>query len=279
MDYTVENIVTSSEDYIARDQKLPEPKLTKKSIAYDEGLLVDSKWREGIAAMLEEAKSQAHNSRNDSHQKNTITYFSGALGGYDILAKSKLPELENVKHKSVTVSFADLKKRFSEHTGIASEPYENIRPFMHALNIATRGMAHDNNANMVLDDTLAPAAGTEKQFFERLGAENKISHVQVYAVALMPDQARAQARELGMDEKEAATTARDFCTSFPGLCKAVPDLTLYDKDMHVLYAQKNGKETQHDAAKLQAWELMCGGAADGTSIPRIRCDAGRDHQR
>ncbi|MFO0389776.1 MAG: hypothetical protein ACK502_08695 [Alphaproteobacteria bacterium] len=208
-------------------------------------------------------------------KKPDVIYLSGALGANNLLRGMAVKEgvevgaeLKTALDGSVQSDFAAYKAAVSTKLldGGKIEPYAKYRPLLSGVDQAVQKAAEDMRLNQVVDNTMALADNEVQGGLAHLTKQAEGNNLRMYAVALTPEQSKAEAKKLGMDEKEAERTARDFRRSFPSLMSTVPNLTMVDKEGTVIYQQVDGKETRRDSLKMAAWAA---GFKDGASQSEV----------
>lgn len=209
-------------------------------------------------------------------KKPDVIYLSGALGANNLLrgmagkeGAEVGQELKTALDSSVQSDFAAYKAVVSEKLldGGKIEPYAKYRPLLSGVDQAVQKAAEEMRLNQVVDNTMALADNEVQGGLAHLTKQAEANNLRMYAVALTPEQSKAEAAKLGMDEKEAERTARDFRRSFPDLMKTVPNITMVDKEGAVIYQQVDGKETRRDKVKMEVWSAgFKYGASQGEGV-------------
>lgn len=240
----------------------------KKNEFHNKIMNDDGALREAVAKTLDSMIVNATNAAKDESGTRSITYLAGPLGSKDMLkgfannpgAKPELKELRELLGKSVDLDFADLKKKFSEHSGKKAEPYDDIRPLMSGLDVTLVKIAEDHGLNVAIDNNLKFLPGKEpvhEQVKKNIRDAQDNANLNIFAVALKPDEARQAALNSGMavKEGEAEVTARAFHRSFNEFLKdEVKNITLVDSQGKVLFERRNGDIVQMDNVGLDKWK-------------------------
>lgn len=211
-----------------------------------------------------------------------VTYFSGAYGAKDRLlaaaAKNDTAD-EKIMHDALETSmmsdFAKIKahvgQNFSVEADEMQKKYPKWRPLASGIDVALERIALEQGINYIQDNSMAHStAEAGEATWKRLdGYKENGKKIQVFAVALTPEQAAEQARDdrSKITEEEARRSAHDFHTHFSGLTRHAADVTLFDKDMNVIYRQQNGQEVVRNQVKMQVWEASFD-TGQGSTIPK-----------
>lgn len=208
--------------------------------------------------------------------KRQAVYLSGPIGSKHLLMEATedrkntsapIEELRALLKGSVKSDFRELKENFTKFSKQPVEPYGKWRGLLSGMDQAGSELARKENFNVVMDNTLAPLDEAARKYVSAdIAKDRKSGKVTVFAVALTPEQASAEARKRELPEKEAANTARNFHDFFEQIKKDVPNITLLDKNMNVIYQQKDGKETKHDKIKMKAWDMAFEQGAAGQGL-------------
>ena len=182
----------------------------------------------------------------------SVTYLSGATGSKNLLvaaanaegAKGEAAELKKLLDNAVKSDFKTHKAQLSKYTkiDIAREPYGKWRPLLSGIDSTINAMARGNNLNVVLDNTIP-----------NLDARDK-PKVKLFAIALTSEESQAEAAKLGINAKESDRTLKEFHDAFADIKKTVPDITLLDSKMNIIFQQKNFKIEKLDLQKMQSWD-------------------------
>jgi len=195
--------------------------------------------------------------------KRAITYLSGPIGSKNMLMGAvadtsintpEFNELREALQNSVKSDFQQHKQQFSKYSGQPVEPYAKWRGLLSGIDQTLVDIARDRNLNVAIDSTMVPTSEAEEtQIINVLEKSKESGNPALFAVALTPEEARAEAKKQNISETEAETTARQFPAFFAQICEHVPDVTLLDKNLNVLYKQKNSQLVEFKANEIVAW--------------------------
>ncbi len=198
-----------------------------------------------------------------SDRKRNVTYLAGGLGSKDILrylmqVSEEIPEIEELKNldqNSALLDFKQFKTEFNKHSAIPLEPYGKIRPLMHGINMALRQIAEENNVDTIQDRNLIAVEKEEYDTIKRdLAREQKTGELNIFAIALTPEQAIKTAVTYNYSPEEAENTVRKFYETYRDFLKEnAKNLTLFDVNGNVIF-KKRDEEVTIDADALGKWQ-------------------------
>ncbi|MDE3015970.1 MAG: hypothetical protein KGI29_03505 [Pseudomonadota bacterium] len=157
------------------------------------------------------------------------------------------------------------------------KPYGKWRGLLSGMDQELARISREHHFHVVVDNTLAPRHPAEREeMFRHLMEDAANNKIRVFAVALTPEEAKAKAREFGISEMEAEKTARDFQSAFRDICQHVPDVTLLDKDLNVIFKQHDSRPQALEESKMALWQKSFSlsppvGKDDDASMRAMRC--------
>ncbi len=220
----------------------------------------DPTLRAAILSVITDLSRDAQSVKQNTG-KREITYLAGALGAKDILlglsndtAQSSLEigELRDLKKRSIQLDFSQFKKKLTEYSLESCEPYGKVRPIMHGIDMALHQIAEDNGLNIMRDNNLK----SHTSVMENLTKEQESGKLNIFAVALTPEEAKKAAEKSGLSviAGEAEETARNFNEAYKALVDNIKNLTLLDRSGKVLLKKRDGNILNIDEAGLGTWQ-------------------------
>lgn len=217
-------------------------------------------------------------------QQRTVTFVAGPYGSKNMLITAsenpgdrEVPKA--VAEASANAAFFNFTKAkdtlSAELQTDVNANYDAIwRPLVSGMDRTVGTYTRDVGMNLMVDNSLAANGGSKEHMLNRLKEEREAhggSKVQVFAVALTPEESVAITAPLNIKQEQAITSAKDFAAGFEELKKHVSDITLVDKDMNPIYVQRDGVavgNTPEMAMKVAKWKEASGVETAATpSVP------------
>lgn len=258
----IESALSHAADYITlyRDSDKLKGKDDAETKAIHAFLDSDAYQQEHVRAFLRGQLEAAIKDKKpiDDNEQRKVIYLAGPYGAKPILMDAVRdplnvqPEIMALRHdlaSAVVNDFAALKEAVSTQLEDGKEwAYAKWRPLLFGLDNAIAELARDKRLHFVMDNSLAytPQKGQEnvvKDFKEQKAEGCKL---EVLAVALTPEEAEEKAKKIKNPPRpgEAAQSALQFSDRFNEVCRHVPNVTLFDEHLNVLYSKKKGHENR-----------------------------------
>lgn len=241
----------------------------------------DADSRAAIRAVLDELIAGIEVPANPEAVSRDVVYFSGSKGSRQLLVKAAeeglAPEVQAVldNPKIFDGNFGRYKKLFLKHQAMfaGEEPYGKWRGIISGIDNGMKKFCPENGVGQIIDNAGAPVSeeGARESVaqFRRLANDGKGSKAKLhmFAIALTPEQAVEEAKKIGVSEEEARQDAHNFAAFFPTLQREFDDITLYNRDMQVIYKQVDHQARDIDPNAMRVWKESVGANVGLMTIP------------
>lgn len=233
--------------------------------------------RDTIRGILEKLLDDVTLPASPSTAGRDVVYLAGPKGSKDLLVaaakEGKAPEIKAFLDRPDMFNgdFSRFKKLFKESQTLfpdktKEEPYGKWRPVVSGVDNAMMKLCADHGISQIVDNCMAPVSRVHYdiaiQKYRALVAnaqdQGTKARTHLFAVALTPAQAVEEAAKIGVTRAEAEQDAKNFATFFPKLTEEFNNITLYDREMHVIYQQREGKPINIDPPAMAAWKRTAG---------------------
>ena len=151
-------------------------------------------------------------------------------------------ELQELNASSLRVNLGQTKQSIANYSGLPVDPYACIRPINSGTGQTFARIAIENGLNFIQDDQLNWRDDKEKAHIfnnliqRHIDAGRKVG---VYAVLPTPEEAEQLAPRFGLPADEARASAERFAKQWKEIARAVPDVTLFNVALEVVYMQRD----------------------------------------